>query len=80
MTLLALRNSKANIDAVEIDPLVADIGVRLHPEKPYSNKRVNLVINDARNFIKETEKKIGYDFIQFVRLSCQFIFKRGRKT
>ena len=59
----ALRNSKANIDAVEIDPLVADIGVRLHPEKPYSNKRVNLVINDARNFIKETEKK--YDMILY---------------
>ena len=59
----ALRITKARIDAVEIDPLVADIGVRLHPEKPYLNKRVNLVINDARNFIKETEKK--YDMIVY---------------
>tara|TARA_Y100000741_G_scaffold105940_1_gene79133 strand:- start:61 stop:2457 length:2397 start_codon:yes stop_codon:yes gene_type:complete len=59
----ALRNTKARIDAVEIDPLVADIGVRLHPEKPYLDSRVNLVINDARNFIKETEKK--YDMIVY---------------
>jgi len=59
----ALRITKAKIDAVEIDPLVADIGARLHPEKPYLNKRVNLVINDARNFIKETEKK--YDMIVY---------------
>ncbi len=60
---VALRNTKARIDAVEIDPLVADIGIRLHPEKPYLDTRVNLVINDARNFIKETEKK--YDMIVY---------------
>ena len=48
---VALRNTKARIDAVEIDPLVADIGVRLHPEKPYLDTRVNLVINDARKHL-----------------------------
>ena len=36
-------------------PLVADLGIKFHPEQPYSNKRVTLTINDARNFIKETE-------------------------
>lgn len=59
----ALRNTTAQIDAVEIDPLVADIGIKLHPEKPYSDKRVSLVINDARNFIKETENE--YDMIVY---------------
>ena len=59
----ALRNTDANIEAVEIDPLVADIGVKLHPEKPYLNPRVNLIINDARNYIKETNKK--YDLIVY---------------
>lgn len=59
----ALRYTKANIDAVEIDPLVANLGERFHPEKPYSNSRVNLKINDARNFIKEVDKK--YDLIVY---------------
>ena len=27
----ALRNTNAIIDAVEIDPLVADLGVKFHP-------------------------------------------------
>ena len=48
----SLRDSSAKIDAVEIDPLVADLGIKFHPEKPYLNDRVNLTINDARNFIK----------------------------
>jgi len=57
----SLRNSDAKIDAVEIDPLVADLGIKFHPEKPYLNKRVKLTINDARNFIKETDEE--YDLI-----------------
>ena len=57
----SLRNSAAKIDAVEIDPLVADLGIKFHPEKPYLNKRVKLTINDARNFIKETDEE--YDLI-----------------
>ena len=59
----AIRYTKAKIDAVEIDPLVANLGERFHPEKPYSNPRVNLTINDARNFIKEVNKK--YDLIVY---------------
>ena len=59
----AIRNSKGNIDAVEIDPLVANLGEKFHPENPYSNSRVNLIINDARNFIKEIDKK--YDLIVY---------------
>ena len=59
----ALRSTNADIDAIEIDPLVADLGIKFHPEQPYSNKRVKLTINDARNFIKETENK--YDLIVY---------------
>ena len=59
----ALRDTNAIIDAVEIDPLVADLGIKFHPEQPYSNKRVTLTINDARNFIKETNKQ--YDLIVY---------------
>lgn len=59
----AVRSTNGSIDAVEIDPLVAELGVTFHPEKPYSNERVNLIINDARNFIKETKNK--YDLIVY---------------
>ena len=59
----ALRYSQAKIDAVEIDPLVANLGEKFHPENPYSNSRVNLTVNDARNFIKEVDKK--YDLIVY---------------
>ena len=59
----AIRYSKGNIDAVEIDPLVANLGEKFHPENPYGNSRVNLIINDARNFIKEIDKK--YDLIVY---------------
>ena len=59
----AIRYTNGNIDAVEIDPLVANLGERFHPESPYSNPRVNLTINDARNFIKEIDKQ--YDLIVY---------------
>ena len=59
----AIRYSEGNIDAVEIDPLVANLGEKFHPENPYNNPRVNLIINDARNFIKEIDKK--YDLIVY---------------
>ena len=42
---------------------MANLGEKFHPEKPYSNPRVNLTINDARNFIKEVNKK--YDLIVY---------------
>ena len=59
----ALRNNAGYIDAVEIDPGIARIGVLYHPEKPYSDPRVNLVIDDARSFFKKTNNK--YDMIVF---------------
>ncbi len=59
----AIRYSRGNIDAVEIDPLVANLGEKFHPENPYNNPRVSLIINDARNFIKEIDKK--YDLIVY---------------
>ena len=58
-----------NITAVEIDPVIADIGKRLHPENPYSNNNVSLVIDDARSFIKND--KIYYDSIIYGLLDSQ---------
>ena len=43
-----LRNSEANIEAVDIDPVLMRFGQRLHPEHPYSDPRVHVTVNDAR--------------------------------
>ena len=48
----ALRNNVAVVDAVEIDPGIHQIGLDYHPEKPYSDPRVNVIVDDARSFLK----------------------------
>jgi spermidine synthase len=59
----ALRHGAEHVDAVEIDPLIYSIGKRLHPEHPYDSPKVHVVINDARNFLRQNHEK--YDFIVF---------------
>lgn len=58
---VALRRGVPEIDAVEIDPLIADLGRRFHPEHPYAAASVHLTIDDARSFLQRTDKK--YDMI-----------------
>jgi hypothetical protein len=48
----ALRSSFGHVVAVESDPVILDIGRKLHPERPYSNPRVEAVVNDARNYFE----------------------------
>jgi len=59
----ALRNDVKNIEAIEIDPVIYKIGLKLHPEKPYSNPRVKIIIDDGRSFFKRSKNK--YDIIVF---------------
>ena len=59
----ALRHGAGHVDAVEIDPLIASFGKRLHPEHPYSSDRVTLINNDARNYMRGCKQK--YDVIIF---------------
>ena len=59
----ALRHGASRVDAVEIDPLIASLGVRLHPEQPYASPKVHLITNDARNFLRQSHDK--YDVIIF---------------
>ncbi len=59
----SLRGNAQHVDAVEIDPVIQRFGAMLHPEQPFSDKRVNVVINDARAFLRTTKKK--YDLIVF---------------
>ncbi|HUJ90545.1 MAG TPA: hypothetical protein VLX12_10145 [Syntrophorhabdales bacterium] len=59
----ALRSGAKHVDAVEIDPGIYTLGFELHPEKPYSQRNVHVIIDDARAFFKTTTKK--YDLIVF---------------
>ncbi|MEW5733974.1 MAG: methyltransferase domain-containing protein [Thermodesulfobacteriota bacterium] len=49
------------ITAVEIDPVIADMGKTLHPNRPYLNPRVTLVVNDARAYLSSCKDK--YDLV-----------------
>ncbi len=59
----ALRHGAARVDAVEIDPLIYSLGTRLHPEHPYTSPKVHVIVNDARNFMRQSRDK--YDVIIF---------------
>jgi len=59
----ALRNSSARITAVEIDPLILELGEKLHFEKPYQSDRVKIVNDDARSYIQNSHDK--FDLILF---------------
>lgn len=50
-----LRNSKAHVTAVDIDPVIVDWGRKYHPEQPYSSDRVTPVIEDARSFLAHSD-------------------------
>ena len=59
----ALRNGSSRVDAVEIDPAIYQLGRQEHPEHPYDSAAVSVHVEDARNFLKRTDKT--YDLILF---------------
>lgn len=65
----ANRFNIENVSAVEIDPVIADLGKKLHPENPYNQKNVKVIIDDARSYINKTQEK--YDSIVYGLLDSQ---------
>jgi len=59
----ALLNGAEHVDAVEIDPGIAELGKRHNPNRPYADPRVRLVIDDGRAFMSRTTRH--YDLIVF---------------
>lgn len=53
----ALRNGATTVTAVEIDPAVLYLGHRLHPERVYQDPRTRCEVNDARSFLRQTDKR-----------------------
>jgi SAM-dependent methyltransferase len=59
----ALQHGAKHVDAVEIDPVIIDLGRRYHPDHPYADPRVTIVNDDARHFLRTSSKK--YDLVVF---------------
>jgi hypothetical protein len=59
----ALRAGVESVVAVEIDPVIAEAGRRLHPERPYQHPRVTLVVDDARHFFNTSRER--FDLVVF---------------
>jgi SAM-dependent methyltransferase len=60
---LALANGATHVDAVEIDPVLQQLGADLHPNRPYDDSRVTVHINDGRAFLEQSDAT--YDLILF---------------
>jgi SAM-dependent methyltransferase len=49
----ALESGARHVDAVEIDPVLYEIGRARHPERPYDDPRVTIHLDDGRNFVRK---------------------------
>lgn len=55
----AVRNGAGRVVAVEIDPLILQLGRQLHFEHPYDSPRVETVVDDARSYIQNSHEKFN---------------------
>ncbi|HTZ11707.1 MAG TPA: hypothetical protein VMD04_04985 [Candidatus Margulisiibacteriota bacterium] len=71
----AIRKGAEEIDAVEIDPFIAQLGYDLHSEKPYQSPKVHVFIDDARSFIRRMDRTYGlitFGYLDAHRVLSQF--------
>jgi len=59
----ALRFGANRIDAVEIDPVIQNIGLHHHPDHPYQDPRVVPHLDDGRHFLRTTDRK--FDLVEY---------------
>ena len=59
----ALAYDVRDITAVEIDPQIQALGEQYNPDRPYSSSNVRIVVNDGREYLRNTQRK--YDLIIF---------------
>ena len=60
---IALAEGAGQVDAVEIDPELYELGRRVNPERPYEDPRVRVIIDDGRAFLERSDDR--YDLILF---------------
>lgn len=66
---IALSKGAKQVDAVEIDREIIQLGKQHHYQQPYSDPRVTLYNDDARAFLKKTDQK--YDVVVLGTLDSQ---------
>ncbi len=59
----ALQWGASHVDAVEIDPTIYRLGLEHHPDQPYQDSRVEIHLDDGRNFLRSTSRQ--YDLILY---------------
>jgi SAM-dependent methyltransferase len=59
----ALAHGAGRVDAVEIDPVIDELGRLHHPNRPYTDPRVTVHRDDGRGFIRRTPSR--YDLISY---------------
>jgi SAM-dependent methyltransferase len=67
----AIKARATSVTAVEIDPVIQGLGRALHPQQPYSDPRVRVVIDDARHFLRTTRDQ--FDVIVFSHLDSHTV-------
>jgi SAM-dependent methyltransferase len=60
---IALSRGAQHVDAVEIDPRLAELGRELNADRPYADPRVDVHVDDGRAFLERTDTR--YDLILF---------------
>lgn len=58
---VALSEGAGRVDAVEIDPVLQQLGRDRHPERPYADPRVHAHVDDGRAFLQRADRR--YDLI-----------------
>ncbi|HET7475401.1 MAG TPA: hypothetical protein VFJ97_05180 [Dermatophilaceae bacterium] len=58
---VALAMGAKRVDAVEIDPVLLDLGREHHPDRPYDDPRVTAYTDDGRAFMERTSRR--YDLV-----------------
>ena len=66
---VAVQNGAQHVVAVEIDPAILYLGEHLNRSKPFGDKRVQTVIDDARHFLRTSDET--FDLIVFGTLDSQ---------
>ena len=66
---VALAQGAKHIDAVEIDPVIQDLGERYHPSHPYQDPRVTVHIDDGRAFVERDDEPVRPDPVRPARLA-----------
>jgi SAM-dependent methyltransferase/general stress protein CsbA len=60
----ALRAGATQVDAVDIDGAIVEMGRQHHPERPYDNPKVRVIIDDARHAFRTLPAQ-SYDTVIF---------------